>query len=186
MKHLAVIALVLAVAACKQEAPVVTDTTPLDTREPVAVRYVGAPELAVREQANDTAPVIATYMNGEAISILADKGEWVEVRTGGSSGWAKAADLTTAEGKQAAEDNPDPKFRVMPLPVSAPSVHGSIYLEADVNSDGEITAVRVLENTTGSEALASQNAAALRNARFYPIVQKGERKKFKYYHRVSY
>lgn len=185
MKSIAVAVLLLAVA-CKQEAPVVTDTTPMDTREPIDVRYVGAPELAVREQANDTAPVIATYMNGEALSVLSEKGDWVEVRTGDRAGWAKAADLITAEGKREAEENPQPKFRVMPLPVSAPSARGTIYLEADVNSDGEVTAVRVIENTTGSEALAAQNAASLRHARFFPIVQKGERRKFKYYHRVTY
>lgn len=184
MKHMALAALLL--AACSREAPVATDTTPMDTREPVAVRYVGAPELAVREQANDAAPVIATYQNGEAISVLVDKGEWVEVRTGDRAGWARASELTTAEGKQQAEDNPEPKFRVIPVPVSAPSARGEIYIEADVNSDGEVTAVRVLENSTGSEALAAQNVASLQRARFFPIVQKGERKKFKYYHRVTY
>jgi uncharacterized protein YgiM (DUF1202 family) len=174
----------LALAACKPDTPAVTDT--VDTREPVAIRYVGAPELEVRAQANDTAAVLATYQNGEAISVLADKGEWVEVRTGDRAGWAKAADLTTAEGKQAQDDDPQPKFKVMPLPVSAPSAHGEIYLEADVNSDGEVVNVRTITNTTGSEALAAQNTNALRSARFYPIVQKGERKPFKYYHRVTY
>jgi hypothetical protein len=72
------------------------------------------------------------------------------------------------------------------MPVSAPSAHGEIYLEADVNSDGEVLSVKTLSNTTGSEALVSQNAAALRSSKFYPIVQKGERKPFKYYHKVTY
>ena len=39
MKRIAIAALLLAIA-CKQET-VVTDTTPMDTREPVAIRYVG-------------------------------------------------------------------------------------------------------------------------------------------------
>lgn len=189
MKRLALLALLVALlvlaAACKKET-VVTDTTPVDAREPVAIRYVGAPELPVREQPNDKAPILVTYQNGEAISILVDKGEWVEVRSGDGSGWARSADLTTAEGKQAAEDNPQPKFRVMPMPVSAPSAHGEIYLEADVNSDGEVTSVRTLSNTTGSSALEAQNTSALRSARFYPIVRNNERTKFKYYHRVTY
>jgi TonB family protein len=176
--------LVLLAAACKQET--VVDTTPTDTREPVAIRYVGAPELAVREQPNDAAPVLVTYQNGEGVSVLADKGEWVEVRTGDRSGWARATELTTAEGKQESEDNPQPKFRVMPMPVSAPSVHGEIYLEADVNSDGEVVSVRTLVNSTGSTALEAQNTQALKAARFHPIVQKNQRVKFKYYHRVTY
>ena len=182
MKRLAL--LLLLAIACKPET--VVDTTPTDTREPVAIRYVGSPELAVREQPNDTAPVIVTYQNGEGVSVLADKGEWVEVRTGDRAGWARAAELTTAEGKQESEDNPQPKFRVMPMPVSAPSVHGEIYLEADVNSDGEVVSVRTLVNSTGSPALEAQNTQALKAASFYPIVQKNQRVKFKYYHRVTY
>lgn len=184
MKRAAAI-LLLFVAACERRV-VVTDTGPMEMREPIAVRYVGAPELPVREQPNDSAAVIATYQNGEAMSVLAEKGEWVEVRTGDRAGWARAADLTTAEAKDAAESNPQPKFRVMPLPVSAPSARGEIYLEADVNSDGEIISIRTITNTTGSEALAHQNTEALRVAEFYPIVQNGERKPFKYYHRVTY
>ncbi|HEX7828915.1 MAG TPA: SH3 domain-containing protein [Thermoanaerobaculia bacterium] len=174
----------LALAACTKEAPVVTGT--FETREPVAVRYVGSPELNVYEKADDKSPVMATYQNGEAMSILVDKGEWVEVRTGDRSGWAKASDLTTAEGKTAQDEDPQPKFKVMPMPVSAPSARGEIYLEADVNSDGEVVNIRTITNTTGSDALANQNAAALRSAKFYPIVVKGERKAFKYYHKVTY
>src|SRR5215211_7957321 len=105
MKRLAV--LLLLAACAREERPAATQT--MDMREPVAVRYVGAPELPVRAQADDTAEVLATYQNGEAISILSEKGEWVEVRTGDRAGWARAADLTTAEGKQAEEDNPTPK-----------------------------------------------------------------------------
>ena len=183
MKHIAVLLLLL--AACSQET-VVTDTGTMDTREPIRIEYVGSPELPVREKANDAAPIIATYSNGEAISVLAEQGDWVEVRTGDHSGWAKKSDLTTAEAKQAAEDNPQPKFRVMPMPVSAPSVHGEVYIEADVNTDGEVTATRMITNTTGSAVLGTQNMDALRNAKFYPIVVKGERQKFKYYHRVTY
>ena len=47
-------------------------------------------------------------------------------------------------------------------------------------------ALQVVTNTTGSEALGSQNMQALRQAKFHPIVVKGERQKFKYYHRVTY
>ena len=182
MKRLAVFLLAFA-SFCAQE-PAITET--IDTREPIGVWYVGAPELPVRQQPNDSAPVIATYLNGEAISVLAQKGEWAEVRSGASSGWARMSDLTTAQAKATQEETPTPKFRVMPMPVSAPGAHGEIYIEADVNSDGEVLSTRILENTTGNAALAEQNARALRNGKFYPIVVKGERKPFKYYHKVTY
>jgi hypothetical protein len=178
-------AVALFLVACNRET-VVTDTTPMDTREPVSIQYVGAPELPVREKPEDAAPIIATYQNGEAVSVLADQGAWVEVRTGDRVGWARAADLTTAQGKTQEEENPTPKFRVMPMPVSAPSARGEIYLEANVNSDGEVISVRTISNTTGSLALESQNTTALKVAKFYPIIQKNQRTPFKYYHRVTY
>jgi TonB family protein len=170
--------------ACRNEPVVNTDT--MDTRAPIAVRYVGTPELAVRAQPSETAAVLATYQNGEAISVLAEKGDWVEVRTGDRAGWAHAADLTNAAGKKAQDENPQAKFRVMPLPISAPGAHGEIYLEASVNSDGDVTDVRLLTNSTNSEVLAQQNAQALRGAKFYPIIQKSGRRPFKYYHKVIY
>jgi len=183
MKCLPIVLLLFAVG-CSPETPAVTGT--FDTREPIGVWYVGAPEASVREQPNDTAAVIASYQSGEALSVLAQKGDWAEVRTGDRSGWAKMADLTNAQGKKELEENPSPRFRIMPLPVSAPSVHGEIYIEADVNSDGEVVSTKVIANTTGSPALANQNASALMSARFHPIIQKGERTPFKYYHRVTY
>jgi len=130
--------------------------------------------------------VLQKYLNGEALSVMAEKGEWVEVRTGDRTGWARHADLTSAEAIREAEKNPQPKFRVMPMPVTAPSARGEIYLEADVNSDGEVTAVRTLSNTTGSSALETQNISALKAAKFHPIMQNNQRRQFKYYHRVSY
>ncbi len=182
MKY-AAIPLVLFASFCAQE-PVVTET--MDQREPIGVLYVGAPELPVRKEPNDTAEVIATYQNSEAVSILAEKGDWVEVRSGLGSGWARKADLTSAEATEAQEADPQPKFRIMPLPVTAPSARGEIYIEADVNSDGEVIRTRVIHNTTGSTSLANQNADALHSAKFHPIMQKGERTPFKYYHRVTY
>ena len=183
MKRAAFLFLLLAFS-CKQET-VVTET--VDTREPVGVWYVGAAGgMKVRQQPNDAAPEIASYQSGEAISVLAQKGYWAEVRVGVGSGWAKMADLTDAAGKAKLENDPEVRFRIMPMPVTAPSARGEIYIEADVNSDGEVTGTRELVNSTNNPALASQNESALKSAKFYPIVQKNERKPFKYYHRVTY
>ena len=180
-----VFAVLLLLAACSRDAtPPVTET--MDTREPTGVLYVGSPELPVHAEPNEQSELLATYTNGEAVSVLSEKAEWVEVRTGNRAGWAKRAQLTTAAEKDESEANPTPKFRIMPLPVSAPAAHGEIYIEANVNTDGEVTSTRMLSNTTGSTALADQNAAALHSARFYPIIRKGERQPFKYYHRVTY
>lgn len=155
-------------------------------REAIATGYVGAPELAVHEKDSDASPVITTFLNGESVSILGRKGDWVEIRTTGGSGWAHAADLTSAEEAKKQEENPTPRFQRPPSPVTQPGAHGTVYIEAAVNNEGEVTSTKIITNTTGSPSLAEQNAAALRQARFYPIVQKGEKKDFLYYYRVDY
>ena len=159
---------------------------PTDTRAPIATRYVTGPELPVRAQANESAPVIATYQNAERISVLAEQGDWVEIRVGDKSGWAKKEYVGDSADAKPADDNLTPRFVKMPPSVTNLTAKGEIYIEADVNTDGDVVNTKVLINSTGSEALAIQNEAALRQGKFYPIVQGGERKPFKYYHRVTY
>lgn len=171
-------------ACAKRDAVSTTETT--DTRETIRVAYVGAPELKVHARADDASPVTTTFLSGESVSVLSQKGDWVEVRTADGSGWAHGADLTGAAAAAAEEENPTPKFRVPPSPASAPSTHGTIYIEAAVNTDGDVTSTKVLANTTGSAALAARNEAAIRAAKFYPIVIRGEKKPFLYDYRVDY
>ncbi|MEA2328277.1 MAG: hypothetical protein QOE68_3236 [Thermoanaerobaculia bacterium] len=181
MRRLVAVAIVLLAACSQPETTVVTDT-----RQPIAIRYVGAPEAAVHKWATDGSPVIAKFLNGEGVSVLARKGDWLEVRTAGASGFVHAADLTDATEAQKERDNPNPKFRNIPSPVTAPGVKGSVYIEANVNTEGEITSTTIISNTTGSDELGQRNAAALERARFYPIVVRGDRKPFIYYYRVDY
>lgn len=169
--------------SCQQE-QVTTVTT--DTREPIAIMYSGVSELPVYAKQDEKSKVLTKYLSGESISVLAKNGDWSEVRTVDGSGWVHSADLTTAEGAKKEEENPTPKFRVAPSPVSAPSAHGVIYLEADVNTEGEVTHVDVLSNEPNDPGLLQRNIAALMQAKFYPIVQKGQKKAFKYDFRVSY
>ncbi|HVR38711.1 MAG TPA: SH3 domain-containing protein [Thermoanaerobaculia bacterium] len=176
--------LLLAVLACAKNEVATTET--VDTRAAIEVLYVGAPTIDIHAKPEDAAKKIGMYQNGESVSVLAKQGEWIEIRFGDHSGWVRAADLVTPAERKEAEENPRPKFRVPPMPISAPSAKGEIYLEADVNTDGDVVAVRILSNTTGSDALAERNVVALEQAKFHPIVQKGTRQAFKYYHRISY
>ncbi len=182
MKALAIAFLALALG-CSREPNV---TTPTATRQPVDMKFVTGPELRVHAQPDDASPLLVTYENGESVPIMSRKGEWVEVRVGDGTGWAHDGNLGTGAEAKEQQDNPTPRFRAFPAPISSPSAKGELYFEADVNTDGDVTSVKVIGNTTGSEALAEQNAAALRSAKFYPIVKSGARQPFKYYHRVTY
>src|SRR4029077_3686170 len=77
-----------------------------DTREPIAVQYVGVPELLVHKWAKDDSPVITKFLNGEGVPILSRRGDWVEVRTVSGSGFAHAADLTNGAEAKIEEANP--------------------------------------------------------------------------------
>ena len=162
-----------------------SENPPPPPREAIAVAYVQAEKLPVHTTTSDSSPVVATYAGGETVSVLSRKGDWTEIRTSEGSGWAHSADLAD-NAKQVEADNLSPRFRKAPMPVSQPGAHGDIILEADVNSDGDVTDVRLISNTTGSVSLAENNAAALRQAHFLPIVQRGRRRNFTYEHRVHY
>ena len=177
--------LLLLLTACREETkPFLSETT--DTRAPIGTRYVTGPELPVRAQANDAAPVIATYQSGERVSVLAERGEWAEIRVGERSGWARSNAIGSAAEAAQDSENPTVRFQKMPPSVTNLTAKGEIYIEADVNTDGDVVNTRILVNTTGSDALALQTEAALKQAKFYPILKAGERQPFKYYHRVTY
>lgn len=130
--------------------------------------------------------MVTHYQHSESVPILARKGDWAEVRTAMGSGWVRQSELVSAEEAAQSKENPNPRFQHPPAPVSAPGAHGTVYIEADVNTDGDITKTTIIENTTGSTGLAEQNAFALKRSKFYPIIIRGERKPFKYYYRVDY
>ncbi len=142
--------------------------------------------MAVRHRPDDRSPVVTHYQHSESVPILARKGDWAEVRTAMGSGWVRQSELVSAEEAAQSKENPNPRFQHPPAPVSAPGAHGTVYIEADVNTDGDITKTTIIENTTGSTGLAEQNAFALKRSKFYPIIIRGERKPFKYYYRVDY
>jgi uncharacterized protein YgiM (DUF1202 family) len=171
-------------AACNGETP---NDVATDTRTPITVEYVRNADLKIHAKPSDAAPVLTTYRHGESVSVLARRGAWSEVRIAAGSGWAHGVELAdAAEATKAEADNLKPHYLRDPEPVSQPGTHGDIVLEADVNTDGVVTNVRTLSNTTGSMSLEMRNAAALRQAVFTPVVRHGRREAFVYEHRVHY
>jgi len=159
----------------------------VDTRSAIATFYVASKELKVHAQPDDKAAVVTKFLNGESVPVLARRNDdWVEVRTASGSGWAHMSELGTGDAAKQASDNLSPRFERVPAAVASSGTHGTIYIEANVNTDGQVTSAKVITNTTGSEDLAQRNIQALEQARLYPIVVKGEKKPFVYYYRVDY
>jgi len=183
MKRVLLIA-ALFLAACNDET---SSTATTDTRMPIEVQYVRDSALKIHTKAADDAPVVTTYQHGESVSVLSRHSAWSEVRIASGSGWVHTNELAdAAEATKAEADNTKPHFTRDPQPVSQPGVHGEVVLEADVNTDGIVTNVRTLKNTTGSMSLEMRNAESLRRAVFTPVVRHGRREAFVYEHRVHY
>jgi len=188
MKHIALpfLILVLTFACTQKPAPIATETQEVapEERLAIAVEYVGVPKMDVRQRAALDAPVIASYGFSEAISILEVKGDWKLIRTFDGAGWAQSTDLLT--GDQIAKiDLTVPRFHVPPAAVPA-NLRGELTFQARVNTDGDVVEVKTIRNTTGSQIVAEANANALREAKFYPVVEKGSRLMFVYEYRVYY
>lgn len=182
MRRCLIMAMLL-LAGCERE---VTTTETTDTRQAASVEYVRGATLKIHAKPDDAAPVISTYQHGESVSVLSRQGAWAEVRTGAGSGWAHGEELAGAAEATTEADNTKPHFIRAPEPVTQPGMHGNIDLEADVNTDGVVTGIRTIRNTTGSLALEQRNIAQLERATFSPVVRHGRREAFVYEHRVEY
>lgn len=171
--------------SCMQKPKPVAQASP-ESRSPVAIQYVAVPTLKVHAAPTATAGIVTKYGFGETVSVLSHRGEWAELRMfDNSSGWVLANELVNADQVATLADN-TPKFYVAPQAVPGGRAHGEIQLQAKVNTDGTVITVTTVKNTTGSKALGEQNAAALQQAQFYPISQKGQRMTFFYTHNVYY
>ena len=180
----ALLVITAAFLACTKSAPMVVVQPP--AKKAVDIAYVAAPFLKVYDAPRADAKQITQYGINETVSILAKRGEWCEIRTVDGSGWVLASELMDGtRAKQIAED-PTPRFLVAVVAVPDTRARGEIDMVAKVNTDGDVVEVKMGKNTTNNNALAVANANALLQAKFYPMVQKGQRMTFFYEHKVFY
>ena len=186
MKKIAFVFTIVLLFSCNvKKAP--TATPREEFRRPMTTLYVGVPSMKIYAEPTEEANVLATYDYQESTSVLSQKGGWYEVRTyDGSSGWAKAMDLLTAEQIDPFLKDPKPRIYLPPQPVPAKGVRGEIILEAKVDPSGDVFDVTVLRNTTRLDELGLTNADALRKAKFFPLINNHQRASFKYQYTVTY
>lgn len=172
--------------SCTQEPAPVAKVTDPASRPAISIQYVAVPQMNVLASPDPNAVVSTVYRYGETVSVLSFRGDWAEVRTVDGTGWVTKADLMTADELKQLVESQVPRFLTPPAAVPSARAHGEILLQAKVNTDGEVTAVTTIKNTTRNNQLGLDNANALLAARFYPMVQKGQRYTFTYEHRVTY
>lgn len=185
MKRILIIAIATVGAfSCAQRQQIKTDAEITGIRPPLAIEYVAVPTMNVYASPDANARTVGTYGFSETIPILSQRGEWCEIRTFDGTGWVKAADLMTAEQEKAASANPVPRFYVPPTVIPY-ARHGEVVLQAKVNTAGEVYEVTQVSSSIDPQ-VAQANVDALKQAKFYPLVDHGQRKTFIYEHRVLY
>jgi hypothetical protein len=185
MKRFAVLLLIVASFACTQKPKLASDAEITGIRPAISVEYVAIPTMTVYARPELGAQPIGSYGFSESLAVLSRQTDWVEIRMFDGSGWVKATDLMSGDQAKGQSDHAVPRFYVQPATVDYPG-HGEIVMQCKVNTEGQVYEVTPVSNTTNNQKLADDNAMALRQAQFYPLIDKGQRKTFIYEHRVVY
>lgn len=144
---------------------------------PVYVRVTGS-GLNVRDGAGTGFKAVGKAKKGERLLVLHEDGEWLKVQlTPEQAGWVN--------GKYVKREEPCPPDKNTAEVLNEPDVvlrpNGArVVFEATVSARGEVTAVKLVENTTGDDALRRQAETELRGLRFSPPVRNCKPKPFVY------
>jgi len=187
-------ALVLLVAACAAPPPAPAPPPPAPAAQPqpapasetaIGGGRVNASVLNVRSEPSMQGEVIGHARRGERVTILAESGEWIRVRTGGGEvGWVSAQHVARDDAASSAPASstsrrrggcpPDSDYRFLTPPrpsFNEGGPHGVVTIEASVNAAGIVTSTRVVSNTTGQDAFAAAAEREVKDAKFAPPVR---------------
>jgi uncharacterized protein YgiM (DUF1202 family) len=141
------------------------------TAGPKAFVRVTGSKLNVREAPQSSARTVAKLARGARVARIGERGDWVQVSlSDGTAGWVSARYVSAETPCQ--PDTVEPEVATAPpVGFASDSQHGRVVLEATVSRTGEVAAVTVKENTTGSAELAKGAGDELRQMRFKPFIR---------------
>jgi hypothetical protein len=177
-----------------ERAPIVAPT-PLDEEKVIGTARVMASALNVRASASTEAEVVKQVKKGETVAVLSEDESWARVRLAtGETGWVAARFLSRGGEKKASTKrksgcpaDSDYAFTETPmLSFSDSGAHGVVVVEATVNAKGNVTATRVVSNTTGDESLAFLTEREIKAARFSPPIRNCVPRSFIFTYRRTY
>lgn len=143
------------------------------TRETIAIKFA-ADDIDIHATPADDAPVITKRRITEPVSIVSDKDGWSEVKLSiDKFGWVRDTELV-GDKHEVGSTKENIRFRVPPPEVKMRGRRGSaIWLKVAVNTHGDVTDVRMWQNTTGKKEMTDLHTAAIKAARFYPMMDEG-------------
>lgn len=155
--------------------PVSVEVQPVPEEKPappqIFVRVSGS-RLNVRQGPSVDTAAIARVKKGERLAVVGQDGDWFQVRVGDDkTGWVLGKYVTKEEpcepDKRTAEI-----LNAPPLSFTEGESLGRVVLEATVDTNGSVVGTKVIQDTTGKDALAKQAETELRQLRFAPPVRK--------------
>ena len=192
MKRIA-LALVL-LAACASPPPPAPETTP-QPQPPAEEKAIGtvrvtATTLNVRREASGSSEVIKQVKKGEKLALLSTSDDWDRVRlASGEVGYVSVLHVIR-EGTKARKGCPaDAEYEFVKTPTPAFSdsgAHGIVTVDATVDTKGNVTATKIVSNTTGDEALGVLTEREIRSATFAPPIRNCVPKSFIFTYKRSF
>ena len=200
-----VLPLLVLAAACAAPPPPAPapapEPVPVARPEPAREEVIGsvtvtASALNVRREPSTDAEVLAQARKGERLPLLARGESWVKVRLeSGGSGWVAARFVSDGTQKPAAAKKrtgycpPDSDFAFVKTPTLSFSdrpARGMVVVEANVNAKGDVTATKLVSNTTGDETLAFLAQREIKEAKFSPPIRNCLPKAFVFTYRRTF
>jgi len=186
----------LVLAACRTAAPppavaepppVIVEAPPAPPPPPpVPVGRVTGSSLNVRREPTTRAAVVGKARRGERLEVLAEQGDWLQVRlSGGSDGWVASRYVTRDEPCLA--DKPTAEVVDTPmLSFVEGGPKGTVTVEGDVDPTGKVVRTRVTANTTGDQTAAAVAESELTRMRFSPPVRRCKPVRFIYVYQRTF
>ena len=181
-------------AACAAPPPPETTPSP-QPQVPAEEKAIGtvrvtATTLNVRREASGTSDVIKQVKKGQKLALLSTSDDWDRVRlASGETGYVSVLHVIR-EGTKSRKGCPaDAEFEFVKAPTPAFSdsgAHGIVTVDATVDTKGNVTATKIISNTTGDEALGTLAEREIRSATFTPPIRNCVPKTFIFTYKRSF
>jgi uncharacterized protein YgiM (DUF1202 family) len=193
-RALAALALAAALGRCATAPPPSPPPEPVPAPAPAAPPETGPPETTwivtaksanVRERASTESGTVARLKKGDRLVGLEEDNGWLHVKLKDTrAGWIRKDLLKKDEACQADRR----ELLLMPpmLHMSESGASGTaggkgrVVVEADVDDKGDVQAVRVVKNETGSAERAEMAKSEVKGVKFQPPVKKCKATGFTY------
>jgi outer membrane biosynthesis protein TonB len=184
---------VVVLAACATPAPPPAPAPSPEPQAPGAEKAIGtvrvtAKTLNVRREAAASADIVAQVKKGDRLTLLVAGDQWHRIRlASGEVGYVSVDHVIREGARRGCAPDADFQFVKTPTPdLREGAAHGIVTVDASVDVKGNVTATKVVSNTTGDPELAALAEKEIRSAKFSPPIRNCVAKAFIFTYKRSF